>query len=100
MLATNSRLSKSLNFLPKLRPGALATRLLIKESVYNSTKFDDFSILTQKNYFARIEKEPVKNERSTIFGQDHNINTTVPMRKALIGSFLEFYLFLIIAVIF
>ena len=52
-------------------------------------------------FFARTEKEPVKNERSTIFEQYLlNISTIAPILKAQIRSFLEFYLFLIIAVIF
>ena len=64
--------------------------------------YDDFSFLTrEQNLLGRTEREHIKNEKSTVFEEEHYIGTIAPMRHLLVlRVFLELCLFLVAATLF
>ena len=60
-----------------------------------------YSNAWQQNVFTRTEREPASIKRDTIFELEHYIVTIVPIQQILeIRSLLQFYLFLIVAILF
>ena len=65
---------------------------VLEVAFYNHLTYPhDFSLLTRGNKTFLLEGEPVNNERSTIFEQEHYIGTILPNRLALVlKSLVEF----------